>query len=138
MGITGFFRYTTLGIDRDVDDIPFVYYRYWRIRWPGDGSFRVGGGAFRYNRAPHKPLEPFDLGGRFFLPPRTEPAPTVWNRLGFRYINRTWNDERTLHQSAAPKPWEAWIGVPCLLPAALFAIPPLLLLRRQKSVGKTK
>ncbi len=136
MGVTGFFRYTTLGIDSDVDDAPFVYYRYWRIRWPGDGSFRVGGGAFRYQRAPNKPLEPFDLGGRFFLPPRNEPAPSVWNLLGFRYINRTWDDERTRTDASAPKPWEAWISVPCLLPAALFALPPLALPRPRKRRAK--
>ena len=133
MAFTAWSRFTTIGIDSDKADGPFVFYSYYRIRWPGDGSFRVVGGAFRYGHTPGKAMEPFDLGGRFFKPPPSkEPPQSLWNQMGFWFYAGKWDDERTKTDLSAPKPWEAWIGVPCLLPVVLFAWFPLSYWRRQK------
>lgn len=133
MAFTAWSRFTTIGIDSDKADAPYIYYSYYRIRWPGDGSFRIVGGAFRYGRAPGKALEPFDLGGRFFKPPaHREPPQSVWNQMGFWFHAVTWDDERNKTDPSAQKPWEAWVGVPCFLPVVLFAWFPLFYWRRQR------
>ena len=136
MALVSFSFFTTVGIDSDRGDAPFVYYSYYRIRWPGDGSFRVGGGAFRYKRDLRHALEPFDLGGRFFLPPHHTPQETphsFWNRMGFWHIANSWDDERTRTDALAPKPWEFWLGVPAFLPGLLFALLPFLRLHRSRA-----
>jgi hypothetical protein len=113
--------YTTLGIDTDRrEGSVAVYYRYYRIRWPGDGSFRIGGGASHY-RFGSKALEPLDFGGRFFQKPRRDSPHSFWNRIGFWRIQNIGDDQWTLQDTALKKPWDSWIGVPAFLPALLFA-----------------
>ncbi|MES2459265.1 MAG: hypothetical protein V4671_01690 [Armatimonadota bacterium] len=131
-GGLGYRYYTTLGIDTDVRDSPTtVYYRYYRIRWPGDGTFRIGGGASHYPYG-SKSVEPFDFGGRFLQPPRREQPRSLWNRLGFWFIQNRYDDEWTSGNPGLRKPAEFWIGVPGLLPAVVFASFAWLCVRRLK------
>ncbi len=114
----GFRYYTTLGIDSDHRDTPArVCYRYYRVRWPGDGSFRIGGGVSYYQLG-NKAIEPFDWGGQFFQPPRRDTPRSLFNRLGFWWIQT---------------PSGFWIGVPGVIPALLFAALFLLCRRRLAS-----
>jgi hypothetical protein len=114
--------YTTLGIDLDRrEGDRAVYYSYYRIRWPGDGAFIFGGGAHHYTYGT-KRLEPFDLGGRFFLKARPEPVHSLWNRLGFHWTRNEYEDKWSLKESSLKKPWQFWIGVPSGLPALVFGL----------------
>jgi hypothetical protein len=81
------FRYTSVGIDTEHADGATVRERFWRVRWPGDGSVMVG--WVDQHRSPDKhALEPFDLGGTFLQPSKAIPPESIWNRLGFWYVHR--------------------------------------------------
>ncbi len=112
--------YTSLGVDMDRADGPYVTSTYYRIRWPGNGSFWIGGGAFRRSYS-KKPLEPFDLGGSFLQAPRRPPPQSVWNRLGFWQV-------RTVGDGA----WQFWIGVPSWCPVLLTGVLPVQWWKRKK------
>lgn len=128
--------YTTLGLDMDRADGPeAVYYCYYRIRWPGDGSFRIGGGAHHYARGA-KRIEPFDLGGRFFQPPRRDIPRSWWNRIGFWWFDTHSEDYWSGRDNALAKPWQFWIGIPSVLPGVFlggFAWYCWRLIRRQRT-----
>ncbi len=112
MWLSSYSFYTSLGLDMDRLEGSIVRYTYLRVRWPGDGSFRVGGGAL-LRPLPDKPVEPFDLGGRFFQPPRQSMPRSVWNRIGF-----WWVDE-PLEQDELLNTWVFWVGIPSWMPALL-------------------
>jgi hypothetical protein len=79
------FRYTSVGVDTEHADGATVRERYWRIRWPGDGSVMLG--WVDDHRMPDKhPPETFDLGGTFLQPAKPLPVGSVWNRLGFWWV----------------------------------------------------
>ena len=79
------FRYTSVGIDTEHAEADTVRERFWRIRWPGDGSVMLG--WVDDHRMPMKhELEPFDLGGTFLQPSKGLPVGSVWNRLGFWWV----------------------------------------------------
>ncbi|MFB8789856.1 MAG: hypothetical protein U7123_13625 [Potamolinea sp.] len=102
-----------LGIDTDRAEGSNVISKYYRIRWPGNGSFLIGGGGFR-NFNPGKPLEPFDLGGVFFKAPQKVQPKSYWNSMGFWLIR-----ESELNQ------WQFWIGVPSWFPILLTGALPV-------------
>ncbi len=56
--------------------------RFYRLRWPGDGSLMIGWIDEHRPAAEGRP-QGFDLGGLFLLPPRTPTPHSRWNRLGF-------------------------------------------------------
>ncbi|MEP0834542.1 hypothetical protein NDI48_25600 [Microcoleus sp. AS-A8] len=105
--------YTSLGVDTDRADGSDVITGYYRIRWPGNGSFWIGGGAYRHPDE-GKPLQAFDLGGVFFQPPPRSQPHSFWNRVGF-WLKR----ESELNQ------WQFWIGVPSWLPVLLTTALPM-------------
>ncbi|MBC8139057.1 MAG: hypothetical protein H8F28_24550 [Fibrella sp.] len=112
--------YTSVGIDTDRLPRPeLVHYRYYRLRCPGDGSIRIGGGAMFFSRGA-KPLEPFDLAASLLQPPRIDPPRTIWNRLGFWRIDARWEDAFSTQYPSLGKPWQSWVGVPVVLPTAVF------------------
>ena len=76
------FRYTSLGIDTESVHGQSVESRFYRLRWPGDGSLMVGWIDEHRPAAEGRP-QSFDLGGLFLLPPRTMTPHSTWNRLGF-------------------------------------------------------
>lgn len=114
MSFVGFFRYTTLGIDSDWADITSLTHHYYRIQWPGNGTFHLSSGTVIYPCAPNTcRSDPFDFGGALFEAPKREPPRNVWNSLGFWYYNRS-------------HPQVFTIGVPAILPVFLllwFAFP---------------
>lgn len=90
-------RYTSLGLDLEQPDGPDrVRCTFYRLRWPGDGSVCVGR-LVEHRAADAKPLERFDLGGRFFKPAKETGPQTAWNRVGFWRIT-----DPTTPQAAAP------------------------------------
>ncbi len=115
MWLTSYSFYTSLGIDMDEVEGAQVRYTYLRVRWPGDGSFRLGRGCV-YRPLASAPVEPFDLGGAFFKSPRRAEPQSVWNRVGF-----WWVDETAGKGSTQP-PWAYWIGIPSWLPPLLTGL----------------
>lgn len=106
--------YTSLGVDTDRGDgVHTISSAYYRIRWPGNGSFWIGGGAYRHPDE-GKPLEPFDLGGVFFLEPRRPSPQSFWNRMGFWLIRESEANQ-----------WQLWMGVPSWLPMLLTGVLPV-------------
>ncbi|CAN5437520.1 hypothetical protein BH10PLA1_BH10PLA1_04120 [soil metagenome] len=78
--------YSSLGIDLETPVGTQVVCVFYRVRWPGDGSIMIG----RIDeplRAPKHPLERFDLGGVFFRPAMELHPASLWERLGFRWVN---------------------------------------------------
>lgn len=105
---TSYTRYTSIGLDFSVGTSAEIYIR---IRWPGNGSFWLGGGNY--------PIETqsiyLDLAATFFQPAQAEPK-TVWQRAGFWFINET-NLDSGQH----------FIGIPSYLPLLVM----LFMLRYQ-------
>jgi hypothetical protein len=116
MWLSSYSFYTSLGVDTERVEGAMVRSAYYRVRWPGDGSFRVGGSALD---RPHsaQPVEPFDLGGTFFQPARRPVPRSFWNRVGFWWVDEP---ER---RDGEPLRWTWWIGIPSwLLPVAAGAL----------------
>ena len=112
-------RYTSLGLDLEQPENPTrVRCTFYRLRWPGDGSVCLAR-LVEHRAADAKALERFDLGGRFFKPPKETRPQTAWNRGGFWWIT----DPTTPAAAApamAPGASEAFlIGVPHGLLVAL-------------------
>jgi hypothetical protein len=90
-------RYTSFGIDLESPDAgDRVRCSFYRIKWPGDGSVCVGR-LVEHRAAGAKPLERFDLGGRFFKPSKETWPASAWNRWGFWWVTQPGG-----HQAAAP------------------------------------
>jgi hypothetical protein len=79
-------RYTSLGLDLEQPEANArVRCTFYRLRWPGDGSVCVCR-LVEHRAADAKPLERFDLGGRFFKPPKETRPASIWNPFGFWWI----------------------------------------------------
>lgn len=125
MWIASLWTYTSLGIDRDMlEPNGTVLSRYWRVRWPGDGSLWLGSGFYREPLDPSRQLDGFDLGGVFFKPPRRPAAGSAWNRFGFWRVKVS-GDDAQLHG-------ESWVGIPGWLPALLLSGSLVVLHRRDR------
>lgn len=109
MCLSSYSLYTSLGMDTDHLEGDSVRYTYYRIRWLGDGSFRIGGGALARPLSA-APVDPFDLGGTFFEPARRPVPRSSWNHWGF-----WWVDEPEPHDNRR-QIWTFWIGLPSWLP----------------------
>ena len=90
-------------------------YTYVRLRWPGDGSFFVGGETIRIARR-DRPTERIDLAGTFFQRPRPPAPRSILNKMGFWFVV----GEGGLDSGAEAS---FWIGVPAILPAVALAAP---------------
>ncbi|MGF1578046.1 MAG: hypothetical protein ACFCD0_01650 [Gemmataceae bacterium] len=76
-----FVGYTSFGFDREYEKDNQVVEDFYRIRWPGDGSFRVGCGQIRYTFE-EEDVDPIDLGARFLEPPQFPLTNSSWMRFG--------------------------------------------------------
>lgn len=102
--LLGCVRYTSLGVDTAWLDEGVSHTRYYRVRWPGDGSLWIGGGSF-IQPPGQEPVERFDLAAAWLQPSRPPAPQSIWNRLGFWWVRC---------------PDEGWLGVPgWLLPIGL-------------------
>lgn len=76
-----FLGYTSIGFDFEYAEGPNVVERFYRARWPGDGSFRLGLGAIYYS-LDEEDVDTIDLAGRLLEPPTHELTRTSWLRFG--------------------------------------------------------
>jgi hypothetical protein len=131
-------RYTSFGIDLESPDAPDrIRCTFYRIKWPGDGSVCVGR-LVTHRAADAKALERFDLGGRFFKPPKeTHPASRL-NRCGFWCVTQPASPQ-AVASGMAPGTSEVFlVGVPhglLVLLAATLAIGVMLARRRSERAG---
>ncbi len=123
MWLSSYHFYTSLGLDRDQVDGPLVRYTYLRVRWPGDGSFLLGGSSV-VQPPSNRPVEPFDLGGTFFQPPRRPTPRSAWNHWGFWWIDEPRNED------GAGNGWTFWVGIPSWIAPLMMGIGATLLLRK--------
>ena len=98
-----------LGLDEEKKNGQNIIQTFYRIQWPGNGSFLIGF-ISRYKQDFSEPFERYDLGGAFFERPWKEAVQSIWNKTGFWYIN----DQGSKFLQ------EIWIGVPSWLPVLVF------------------
>ena len=119
--LSSYTHHSSIGIDHDVQTDSGVLNYYYRVNWTGYGSVFVGYGSRLTHPDKSHPLEQFDPAGALFKPPQTKPeAKTIWNRMGFWYVN-----------SLKPVP-VFWVGVPGWLPVLVLLILSLSVLRRYR------
>jgi hypothetical protein len=105
-------RYTSFGIDLERSDAgDRVRCTFFRIKWPGDGSVCVGR-LVEHRAANAKPLERFDLGGRFFKPAKETWPASVWNRWGFWWVTQPGGPQAAAPGMAAGASEVFVVGVP--------------------------
>lgn len=109
--ITSYSHYNSLGIDSEQIADGTVDYHYYRIWWPGNGAVLIGRGITAVEYDAEKHYELFDLGAAFFRTQDKKLEPrTLWNKIGFWYIN-----------PAAPVR-QFWLGIPAWLPVILLSL----------------
>lgn len=106
MWLTGYFYYTSVGIDTERENYGEKVSTYYRVRWPGNGSIWVGGGRAYGEMDWDKPLQRIDPAGTFFQTAHRPESKNLLNKVGFWRV-------RTDTQS--------WIGFPAWLPFIFFA-----------------
>jgi hypothetical protein len=105
------YRYTSLGIDSEEQVGQSVYGRYYRVRWPGNGTVMVGYVDAHHHVRPDKPADAFDLGGTFLQPAKAPSPRSVANWLGFWWVD--FDRNRGDDDWAAPGSTKALlVGVP--------------------------
>jgi hypothetical protein len=136
MWLIGHFRYTSIGLDRETSiDNGRVQMDYYRIRWPGNGDFWIGGGGHSRPMTT-QPLVPFDPASAFFINHHPVPKPvSTWNRWGWWYIATPATDPSDV-PPGAPLVWGWWFGVPGWLPALILCIWPIRRWRRSYGRGQ--
>jgi len=102
---------SAIGFEQEQRQGEQVHYHYYRIAWPGNGSLLIGHGISTVPYHPEQTYDAFDIAASFFKPPRPQwPAQSLWNRLGFWYVNE-------------PAPVnQYWLGVPSWLPVVLVGL----------------
>ncbi len=121
MWLSSYTHYTSIGVDIDRKENSNITHKYYRVRWPGNGSIWLGGGNTQRASDPSKPFEPFDLAATFFYAnPQRPEAKTTLNRWGFWY------------KSVQKPNQQMWIGIPSWLPV-LIVILMLLNFKRKRA-----
>lgn len=105
-----------MGLDEENKNGEEIIQTFYRIAWPGNGSFIVGFLA-RYKKDFSEPFEHYDLGGSFFDRPWKPKVKSNWNKIGFWYID---NHPRNVIK-------QLWIGIPSWLPVVFFGVLAILL-----------
>ena len=81
------YRYTSLGVDSEEMVGQSVHGRYYRVRWPGNGSLMGGYVDSHHHFRVDKPADAFDLGGTFLQPAKAPPPRSV--AVGVAHSQRT-------------------------------------------------
>ncbi|MCY1074324.1 hypothetical protein [Archangium lansingense] len=126
--------YTSFGIDMDRVQEGSRVRSHHRLRWPGDGSFWMGGEAFWLPDS--EPVDPFDLGGAFFQAPRRPKQRSAWNKVGF-WLFRGEHPKPTVPVQAATYARSFWVGVPSWLPPLLLGFWPVRRWVRRRRLGNS-
>lgn len=110
MALSSYTHYSTIGLDNEQVQGSQVQYRYYRLWWPGNGALLIGWGESLQAYDPKKKYDLLDPAATFFRAPHKQPPiQSIWNRLGFWWVNQ-------------PNPRQVWLGVPALLPALLLVV----------------
>ena len=118
MCLTSYTHYTSIGIDVDTMKNQQITHRYYRVRWPGNGSIWLGGGLSHRASNPDSPYEPFDLAATFLASNPIKPQPNSrLNQIGFWYYT--------------PRQ-QGWIGIPSFLPILLIGLLLFYLIRHRE------
>jgi hypothetical protein len=123
MWLVGLRLYTSVGWDAEEVIDGRIKRSYYRVRWPGDGDFWVGGGAYYLPRL-DRPVKSFDPASTSFVRPRHLPEPhSAWNHVGFWLLPDPAIDP--CDRAGAPRLlWGWWLGVPGWLPGVLLGLWP--------------
>ncbi len=113
------------GLDEENKNGQDIIQTFYRIEWPGNGSFVIGF-ISRYKQDFSEPFERYDLGGSFFDRPWKPTVKSIWNKIGFWYIDN--HGGNVIRQF--------WIGIPSWLPVLFFGGMALIL--RTKSLEARK
>ena len=105
----------SFGLDVEKKNGRDIIQTFYHIQWPGNGSFRIGFISI-YKEDFSNPFKHFDFGAGFFLRPRKPQAKSIWNKIGFWYIDN--QGEGIIEQF--------WIGIPSWLPVLFFGSIPLV------------
>lgn len=73
MALSSYTRYSTLGIDNEQIFGEQIYYRYYRMWWPGNGALLIGWGDSLQTYDPKRSYHVFDPAGTFFRTPHKQP-----------------------------------------------------------------
>ncbi len=123
------YRYTSFGLDLDTVEGSVVDSRLVRLRWPGDGSVLVGW-IDEHRPATSSEHGGTDLGGDFLRPARPMQPQSLWNRLGFWWVD-TEAARGDAPSDAAPRADRvALVGLPHWLLLLLALVAALLARRR--------
>lgn len=76
------YRYSSVGLDIETSRAETVESRFYRVRWPGDGSVWVGW-IDEHRPAARGARGGVDLGALVLQEPRPMPPRSTWNELGF-------------------------------------------------------
>lgn len=118
-GLSSYSHYTSVGVDRDQYNNDHIRHSYYRVRWPGNGSFWLGGGTSNRPLNSSKPFEGFDLAATFLdSNPVLPVAESNYNKVGFWLRSMT-------HPSK-----QFWLGIPSWLPVLFLGL--LFFLSRKK------
>ena len=115
----------SFGLDIEKKNGQGVIQTFYHIQWPGNGSFRIGFISI-YKKDLSNPFKRFDFGAGFFLRPRKPEAKSIWNKIGFWYIEN--QGGKSIKQF--------WIGIPSWLPVLFFGA--ILLVFRLKIIKKNQ
>jgi len=113
----------SFGLDVEKKNGKDIIQTFYHIQWPGNGSFLVGFISI-YKGGLSKSFEHYDLGAGFFQHPWKPTVKSIWNKIGFWYINN--HGSKFIQQF--------WIGIPSWLPVLFFGS--ILLVLRLKIAKK--
>lgn len=111
MWLLSYSFYNSMGIDIGYPSQTRFTTMHFRIRWPGNGAFWVGRIAREYISDANSDME-LDLGGTILQPPAQVEIHTIWQWLGFWWINT--RDIKNPASDLSSR--ETWVGVPSWLP----------------------
>ncbi len=120
MWLSSYTHYTSIGIDTDTQKNNQITHRYYRLRWPGNGSIWLGGGISQRVSDPARPYDPFDWAATFlYSTPEKLPTYSMLNRLGFWY-----------KRSDSLSNQQFWVGVPSIIPVFLLVLALLVIKKK--------
>ena len=107
MIVPSFYSYTSVGFDLEYSKDGYVVEDFYRLRWPGDGSIRLGLGRMLFDPA-EEDVDIVDIAGKFFEEAQVYPDARSWIR--------TWLPIRRATEDGPGERYSVWICCPSWLP----------------------
>ena len=118
MWLQSYSFYNSVGLDLSYPSESGFITTHYRIRWPGNGSFWMGRIAREYIPNSNSKME-LELGGAIFQSPSGPEIKTIWQWLGFWWIEKREAGSDFAESSGLLNTWENWLGIPSwLLPVS--------------------